>query len=32
VYTMYLHDEICTRDPADYLAQTCVAASKKKRR
>jgi DNA-binding transcriptional MerR regulator len=32
VYTMYLHDEICTQNPSDYLAQTCVAVSQKKKR
>jgi len=30
VYTMYLHDEISTKDPSKYLAQICVAVSKKK--
>ena len=25
VYTVYLHDEFCTHDPTNYLAQTCVA-------
>jgi len=28
VYTMYLHDEICTTDPSKYLAQSCVAVLK----
>ena len=32
VYTMYLHDEICTQNPSQYLAQSCIAVSKKKRR
>jgi len=30
VYTMYLHDEICVKKPEDYLAQTCVAVTKKR--
>lgn len=30
VYTMYLHDEICTQDPSQLLAQSCVAVSKSK--
>jgi DNA-binding transcriptional MerR regulator/effector-binding domain-containing protein len=30
VYTMYLHDEICTQEPSNYLAQSCVAVSKSK--
>ncbi|MCL1974844.1 MAG: MerR family transcriptional regulator [Firmicutes bacterium] len=25
VYTMYLHDEICTNEPNDFLAQSCIA-------
>jgi effector-binding domain-containing protein len=25
VYTIYLHDEICTQDPTKYLAQSCIA-------
>ena len=29
VYTMYLLDEICIKDPSLYLAQSCVAVSKK---
>jgi len=32
VYTMYLHEEIATHDPEQYLAQVCVAISHKKRR
>ena len=32
VYTMYLQEEICTPDPSQYLAQSCVAVSKPKRR
>ena len=31
-YTMYLHDEICVKDPSQYLAQVCVAVSKRKKR
>jgi len=27
VYTMYLHEEICTSDRTRYLSQTCVAVS-----
>jgi DNA-binding transcriptional MerR regulator len=27
VYTIYLHDEICTQDMDQYLAQSCVAVS-----
>jgi len=27
VYTMYLHDEICIKDPSQYLAQISVAVS-----
>ena len=30
VYTFYLHEEISTNDPSQYLAQTCVAVSKPK--
>lgn len=30
VYTMYLLDELCTQDPSQFLAQSCVAVSKKK--
>ena len=29
VYVLYLHDEICTQDPADYLACASIAASRK---
>ena len=25
VYALYLHDEICIKDPSQYLAQVCVA-------
>ena len=32
VYTMYLHEEISTQDPSQYLAQSCVAVSKPKLR
>jgi len=32
VYTMYLHEEISTQDPSQYLAQTCVAVSRPRRR
>ena len=28
VYVIYLHDEICMREPSQYLAQACVAVSK----
>ena len=27
VYTMYLHEEICTQDPSQYLAQSFIAVS-----
>ncbi|MCL2588023.1 MAG: MerR family transcriptional regulator [Oscillospiraceae bacterium] len=27
VYTIYLHDEICIKDPSQYLTQVCVAVS-----
>jgi effector-binding domain-containing protein len=27
VYTLYLHDEICIKDPSQYLVQICVAVS-----
>lgn len=27
VYVVYLHDEICVRDPSQYLARVCVAVS-----
>jgi len=30
VYIFYLHDEICIKDPDQYLAQACVAVSKNK--
>jgi len=30
VYTMYLHEEISTHDPSQYLSQTCIAVSKAK--
>jgi len=29
VYTLYLHDEICVKDPSNLLAQSCVAVLKK---
>ena len=29
VYTIYLHDEICVKDPGQYLAQVCVEAVKR---
>jgi len=32
VYVMYLHDEICSMDPSEYLAQSCVAAVRPRRR
>jgi DNA-binding transcriptional MerR regulator len=32
VYTMYLHEEICTADKSQYLSQTCVAVSDFKRK
>ena len=28
VYIMYLHDEICIKDPDRYLAQACIAVSR----
>jgi len=31
VYTMYLHDEICTMDPSQYLGQFSVQIQKKRR-
>jgi DNA-binding transcriptional MerR regulator/effector-binding domain-containing protein len=27
VYTIYLHDETCLKDPAQYLSQACVAVT-----
>jgi len=30
VYTIYLHDEICVKNPSQYLAQVFVAVSKEK--
>ena len=30
VYTLYLHDEICVKDPSQYLAQSCIAVSRKR--
>jgi len=30
VYMQYLHEEISTQDPSQYLAQVCVALSKRK--
>jgi len=27
-YVIYLHDEVCLRDPSQYLAQACVAVSR----
>jgi effector-binding domain-containing protein len=32
VFTLYLHDELCMRDPSQYLAQVCVAVSKDKKK
>ncbi|MCL1816265.1 MAG: MerR family transcriptional regulator [Clostridiales bacterium] len=32
VYTIYLLDEICTHDPSNYLAQSCVAISQRRNR
>lgn len=32
VYTMYLHEEICTQDNTQYLAQSCVAVSNPRRK
>ena len=32
VYTTYLHDEICIKNPSQYLAQICVAVSRQKKR
>jgi len=29
VYTLYLHDEICVKDPSKLLAQSCVAITRK---
>ena len=29
VYTMYLFDEICTQESSQYLAQSCIAVSKR---
>jgi hypothetical protein len=31
VYTMYLHEEISTQDPSQYLAQSCVIVSKRRK-
>jgi DNA-binding transcriptional MerR regulator len=31
VYTMYLHDEICTKDPSQYLAKCSVQVEQKRR-
>ena len=31
VYTLYLHEEICTADPSQYLAKCSVAIGKKRR-
>jgi len=28
VYAVYLHDEVCTEDPGQYLSQVCVAIEK----
>jgi DNA-binding transcriptional MerR regulator len=28
VYVLYLHDEVCIRDPSKYLVQVCVAVAK----
>jgi len=28
VYSVYLHDEICVKDPSSYLVQVCVAVSR----
>ena len=28
VHVMYIHDEVCVKDPAQYLAQVCIAVSK----
>ena len=30
VYSVYLHDEICVKDPSQYLVQVCVAVSRQK--
>jgi len=32
VYTVYLHDEVCTPDPSRYLAQSSVSVSRAKAR
>jgi len=29
VYVVYLYDEICTKDPAHYLSQTCIPVTRK---
>jgi len=31
VYTMYLHEEISTADPSQYLAKCCIAVGKRRR-
>lgn len=31
VYLLYLHDEICTKDPDNYLAQVCIAVKKSRK-
>jgi len=30
LYVIYLHDEICTKDPTQYIAQACIAVSNSK--
>ena len=30
VYTLYLHEEISTKEPSEYLAKCCVAVNKKR--
>lgn len=30
VYVSYLHEEICTKEPSEYLAQCCVMVTKRK--
>ncbi|MDR3085391.1 MAG: MerR family DNA-binding transcriptional regulator [Christensenellaceae bacterium] len=32
VYTIYLLDEVCVKDPSQYLVQICVAVSKKRKK
>ena len=32
VYAMYLHDELCVKEPKKFLVQCCVAVSKRKQK